>query len=189
MTRVIGGSARGRRLRVPTAVTRPTSDRVRESLFASVEHELGGLLGTRVLDLYAGSGALGLEAASRGALRVVLVERDRSAAAVARANALVVAAAGVEVVTAAVAAYLARDPQEFDLVLADPPYSLPATEVEVVLERLAQGWLAHGALVVVERAARDGGFAWPARLRALRQRTYGSTSLWYGQQEPVGEEP
>lgn len=189
MTRVIAGTARGRRLKVPPGVTRPTSDRVRESLFASLEHELGGLTGVRVLDLFAGSGALGLEAASRGATSVVLVERDRAAAAIARGNSAVVAADGVEVVTASVAAFLAGPPRPADLVLLDPPYAMPAPEVDGVLAQLCRGWLAPGAVVVVERAAQGGALAWPPPLRALRERTYGSTTLWYGQRECVEEEP
>lgn len=189
MTRIIAGSARGRRLRVPPDGTRPTSDRVRESLFAALDHELGGFAGRSVLDLYAGSGALGLEAASRGATRVVLVERDRAAAAVARANAEAVGAPGVRVVVGAAEAYLSGPVAAFDLVLADPPYGLPATEVEALLRRLGRGWLVPDGLVVVERPGRDGQFAWPAPLRPLREKRYGTTTLWYGRLAPEGEDP
>ena len=129
MTRIIAGAARGRRLKVPSDGTRPTTDRVREALFARLDHLLGGFAGARVLDLFAGSGALGLEAASRGASAVVLVERDRRAAAVARANAATVGAPGVEIAAMTVAGYLAGAPRPFDLVLADPPYGVTSSEV------------------------------------------------------------
>lgn len=189
MTRIIAGAARGRRIRVPADGTRPTSDRVRESLFASLEHLLGGFTGTSVLDLYAGSGALGLEAFSRGASRVVLVERDRAAGAVARANIAVVGGRGVQLSVLPVAEFLSRPPERFDLVLLDPPYALSAAELERVLARLADGWLGAGAVVVVERASRGGEFSWPARIVPVRERTYGSTTLWYGQRATEGEDP
>jgi 16S rRNA (guanine966-N2)-methyltransferase len=189
MTRIIAGTARGRRISVPAAGARPTTDRVRESLFASLDHLLGGFAGARVLDLFAGSGALGLEAASRGATAVVLVERDRPSAAVARANAEAVGVPGIRVVAASVAAHLAGEPEPFDLVLADPPYDTAAADVEAVLGRLTQGWLAPDAVVVVERPTRGGEFHWPSGLVALRQRAYGATTLWYGQCASDGEDP
>ena len=187
MTRIIAGAARGRRIAVPPGGARPTTDRVRESLFASLDHLLGGFVGARVLDLFAGSGALGLESASRGAAAVVLVERDRPSAAVARANAEVVGVPGVRVVAASVSAHLAGRPEPFDLVLADPPYAMGAPEVEAFLAVLTQGWLAPEAVVVVERATRGGEFTWPTGVVALRQRAYGATTLWYGQSASDGE--
>ncbi len=189
MTRIIAGVARGRRIAVPSGAARPTTDRVREAMFASLDHTLGGFAGTRVLDLFAGSGALGIEAASRGASSVVLVERDRAAAAVARANAATVGVPGVQVVARAVAAFLAGPAHPFDLVLADPPYAMTATDVEALLGQLTEGWLAPGASLMIERATRGGEFVWPSGLVALRQSTYGSTCLWYGQGAPEGEDP
>ncbi len=188
MPRIISGVARGRRIAVPAGAARPTTDRVREAMFASLDHVLGGFAGTHVLDLFAGSGALGLEAASRGATQVVLVERDRAAAAVARANATTVGVPGVQVITRSVQAFLAGPAQPVDLVLADPPYAMPADEVEAFLARLTAGWLAPGGLVLVERAARGGQFRWPAGLSALRESSYGSTCLWYGRGAPDGED-
>jgi 16S rRNA (guanine966-N2)-methyltransferase len=158
-------------------------------MFASLDHLLGGFRGARVLDLFAGSGALGLEAASRGASVVVLVERDRPSAAVARANAEVVGLPGVRVVPAAVGAHLAGQPEPFDLVLADPPYDMEAPDVEAFLAALTKGWLAPEAVVMVERATRGGEFTWPPGLVALRQRAYGATTLWYGQSASDGEAP
>ncbi len=189
MTRIIAGSARGRRLAVPAGGARPTSDRVRESLFASLDHLLGGLSGVRVLDLFAGSGALGLEAASRGAKSVVLVERDRPSAEVARSNAATVGVSGVRVVPAPVAAHLAGPAQPYDLVLADPPYAMAAEEVEATLSALLAGWLAPEAVVVVERPTGGGEFAWPPGLAELRRKAYGATTLWYGQAASYGEDP
>lgn len=188
MTRIIAGVARGRRLRVPGATARPTTDRVREALFASLDHLLGGFDGIRVLDLYAGSGALGLEAVSRGAAHAVLVERDRAAAGVARANAATVGIGGVRVVASSVSGFLAGTAEPFDLVLVDPPYAVPAAEVEQVLAQLLAGWLAPGAVVVVERPTRGGGIRWPEGLVAHRQSTYGETTLWYGRTAPEGED-
>lgn len=189
MTRIIAGTARGRRLAVPSAGTRPTSDRVREALFASLDHLLGGFSGVRVLDLFAGSGALGLEAISRGAAEAVLVERDRRTAAIARDNARVVSGAGVHVVAGSVATYLAGAARPFDLVLLDPPYAAPRSELEFVLSRLAEAWLAPRAVLVVERPTSGGELSWPAGVVALREATYGGTRLWYGRRAPEREDP
>lgn len=194
MTRIIAGSARGRRLSVPSSGTRPTGDRVRESLFASLDHLMGGFAGARVLDLYAGSGALGLEAISRGAAGAVLVERDRRNASVARANAEVVDREAldegrVRIVAAPVSGHLAGTPEPFDLVLADPPYALRREELEGMLAKLPDGWLAPHAVVVVERAKAGGEFGWPTGIQRVREATYGTTTLWYGQRAPDGEDP
>lgn len=187
--RIVAGSAGGRRIAVPggrdARSTRPTTDRVREALFAALVSARSGLAGDAVLDLFAGSGALGLEAVSRGAASAVLVEADAAAAVTARANATAVGLAGaVRVVRRTVAAYLAtaegpgRTP--FDLVVADPPWSLPAAAVDDVLVRLADGWLAPGATVVVERARRDPGPSWPMGFDPWPVRLYGETALWVG---------
>lgn len=188
MTRIIAGSARGRPLAVPPDGTRPTGDRVREAMFASLDHLLGGFAGARVLDLFAGSGALGLEAASRGAMRVVAVERTRASAQIITANARATGAAGVEVVVKPVATYLAGTPTPFDLVLADPPYAVPALEIETLLAQLVEGWLAPDAVVLVERPTRGGAFRWPPGVVGLRESRYGTTTLWYGSAAPDREE-
>lgn len=181
MTRIIAGTARGQRLSVPPGSgTRPTADRVRESLMATIGHEMGGFAGLAVLDLYAGSGALGLEAVSRGATRAVLVERDRRAAATIAANAARLAMPQAQVVTASVASFLRRPAEPFDLVFLDPPYATAAEEVTAALEQLVS-WLAPGALVVVERATRGPGLQWPAGLAPQSSRTYSETTIWYGQ--------
>lgn len=185
LTRIIAGAARGRRLAVPKGtVTRPTSDRAREGLFATVTTIHGPLHGARVLDLYAGSGAVGLEALSRGAARVVFVESDARAAQVIRANLASVALPGGELACGQVQRFLDRGPgaeAAFDLAVADPPYAASEAEVTGMLTVLASGgWLAPGALVAVERATRAGPLPWPAGYRADRSRRYGEATFWYG---------
>lgn len=181
MTRIIGGAARGRRLRVPPGGTRPTSDRAREALFSALEAARGGLGGAAFLDLYAGSGAVGLEALSRGAAHATLIERDARAAAVLRANAAAVGLPGAEVVADAVERRLGQGPpRSYDVVFVDPPYSEPVERVHAVLAALRDhGWLAPEAVIVVERSAREA-FEWPEGYVADRDRRYGEAALWYG---------
>lgn len=178
MTRIIGGVAGGRTLRTPAGGgTRPTSDRVREALFSSLDAR-GEIDGMTVLDLYAGSGALGLEAASRGARSVTLVEADRAAAATIRANIGDLGLAA-QVAPLAVATFLARGGAgETDLVLIDPPYDLSEEALAADLARLVEAWLAPEALVVVERSKRTPEPAWPAGLRLETHKKYGETVLW-----------
>ena len=178
MTRIVAGAAGGRRLAVPPSGTRPTSDRVREALCSALAHD-PGLDGTAVLDLCAGSGALGLEALSRGAAHVLLVESDRRAAAVLRRNVAAVDLPGAQVRAAPAAAVLAgQADRAFDLLLVDPPYTTPNTAVAAWLTAaLAHGWLADDATVVVERPTRGGPFPWPAPLQPVRERRYGETTL------------
>jgi 16S rRNA (guanine966-N2)-methyltransferase len=197
MTRVIAGQAGGRRLAVPPGTTtRPTSDRAREGLFASLLSELGTFEGARVLDLYAGSGAIGLEALSRGAERVLLVESDARAAAVIKANVKAVDLPGATVAVDRVDRLLARPPAghqdrdrdrdqdqdraRFDLVIADPPYAVTEEAVTGVLTLLKAGWLADDALVVIERATRSGPVDWPPGFLPGKSRRYGEATFWYG---------
>jgi 16S rRNA (guanine966-N2)-methyltransferase len=179
--RIVAGAAKGRRLATPAGATRPTSDRAREGLFNSLTALLD-LDGARVLDLFAGTGAVGLEALSRGAAEAVFVESDRSAAAVLRRNLETVGLPKARLVQRPVAGYLAAGaPARFDLVFADPPYALGDAAVAEMLATLAGGdWLAADALVVVERAARGPGIRWPEGLEGLRERRYGEGVLWYG---------
>jgi 16S rRNA (guanine966-N2)-methyltransferase len=185
MTRVIAGQAGGRRLAVPAGTTtRPTSDRAREGLFASLLSELGTFDGAAVLDLYAGSGAIGLEALSRGAGRVLLVESDARAAAVIKANVAAVALPGATVAVDRAERLLARPPADgrnrYDLVIADPPYAVTGEAVSRVLTLLQGGWLADGALVVIERATRSGPLDWPPGFLPGKSRRYGEATFWYG---------
>jgi 16S rRNA (guanine966-N2)-methyltransferase len=185
VTRIIAGAARGRRLTVPPGTrTRPTSDRAREGLFATVTALHGPLAGAGVLDLYAGSGAVGLEALSRGAARVLLVESDPGAARVIRANIAAVGLPGARLVTGRVAVVLARGPGDgppFDVAVADPPYAAGEQEIAGMLTALqADRWLAGGALVAVERASRSAPVAWPPGYAPDRSRRYGEATFWYG---------
>lgn len=182
MTRIVGGGAGGRRLAVPPGRdTRPTSDRAREALFSALEAMTGGLAGARVLDLYAGSGAVGLEALSRGATAAVLVESDPRAVRVLRQNVAALGLPGASVVARAVSAYLGEPPSEpFDVVFADPPYALPGADLAALLTAAGErGWIATGGVVVVERASRDPAWIWPPGFEPDRDRRYGEATLWY----------
>ncbi|MGZ6868989.1 MAG: 16S rRNA (guanine(966)-N(2))-methyltransferase RsmD [Frankiaceae bacterium] len=176
--RIVGGLAGGRRISAPRGTaTRPTSDRAREGLFSTVA-SLIELAGADVLDLYAGSGALGLEALSRGAATAVFVECDPRALRVLRANVEALGMVGAVVRAERVERVLAGPPPEraFDLVLLDPPYG---DGVEGVLAALVPAWA--GGVVVVERAAQGPAVSWPSGLSAVKVRRYGDTMLWYGQ--------
>jgi 16S rRNA (guanine966-N2)-methyltransferase len=179
VTRIIAGSAGGRRLEVPKGdSTRPTSDRVREALFSVLEAR-GAVRGAVVLDLFAGSGALGLEAASRGAADVELVDSGRRATQAARANVAALGMPRVSVVLANVQRHLeGRPSRAVDLAFLDPPYAFGQDALGEVLARLAQSWLSSDALVVVERSSRSPEPRWPAQLTRITVRRYGETSLW-----------
>jgi 16S rRNA (guanine966-N2)-methyltransferase len=178
VARIVGGAAGGRRLSVPRGrSTRPTSERVREGLFSALESIHGPLQHLAFLDLYAGSGAVGLEAASRGA-SVVLVERDGPAVAALRANVASLAIPDVEVRAAAVERFLESSPSAFDICFLDPPYADPV--IDALSALVGNGWLAADATVVVERASRDADLVWPDGLVADRSRRYGDSTLWYG---------
>lgn len=179
MTRIISGSAKGRSLKVPKSGTRPTSDRAREGIFST----LGSLIeleGTTFLDLYAGSGAVGLEALSRGCVRAVLVESNPQAAQVIRENAAGIGVSGASVDTRAVSSFLAgAAAQTFDVVFMDAPYEHDILGDLVALR--ANGWIGPDSVVAAERATRDRAFAWPEGYEAIRERKYGAGTVWYGQ--------
>ena len=188
MTRIIAGAHGGRRLAAPAGTqTRPTSDRVREAFFSSLG-TMTELADARFADLYAGSGAVGLEALSRGAAYVLLVESDPRAARIIRDNIVALrAGTAARLVTGKVAAVLAGAPDggPYDVVFADPPYSLSDDEVAGVQQALlAGGWLAPDAVVVFERSTRTAvagaPLSWVDGITAERSRRYGETTLWYG---------
>lgn len=205
MTRIVAGVLGGRTIAVPGKGTRPTSDRVREAIFSRLEH-LGVLDGARVLDLYAGSGALGLEAASRGAESVTLVDSARPAADVARRNVAELGLAGVRVATETAERFAASlagagsrpgsgavpraasgTTAALDLVFLDPPYDLDEDALATVLTYLAApGVLADGAVVVVERSIRTPEPAWPAGLAAFARKDYGDTAVYYAEPTDTG---
>ena len=191
MTRIVAGSAKGRTLAVPKSGTRPTSERVREALFSRLDH-MNVLEGATVLDLFAGTGALGLEALSRGAARATLVEKASAAARVATAN---VRATGLSarVVTADVRAYLgARSGEaltgEVDLVFIDPPYDIAEEDMATVLSALAP-WVGPDSLIVVERSTRAPAPTWPPFLVLEDTRAWGETVAYFaGPPLPKNEE-
>ncbi|MFJ8164681.1 16S rRNA (guanine(966)-N(2))-methyltransferase RsmD [Streptomyces sp. NPDC096136] len=191
MTRVIAGTAGGRRLAVPPGTgTRPTSDRMREGLFSTWE-SLHGVQDSRVLDLYGGSGAVGLEALSRGAAHTLLVEADAKASKAIRDNIKALGLPGAEFragkAEQIVAAPAPGDP--YDIVFLDPPYAVEHGELgEILLTLRANGWLTVDALVTVERSTRSGPFPWPEGFEPLRSRKYGEGTLWYGRAASTSED-
>jgi 16S rRNA (guanine966-N2)-methyltransferase len=187
VTRIISGTARGRKLRVPADVTRPTSDRAREGLFSSLQVRFG-FDGETVLDLFAGSGALGLEAGSRGAAEVTLVDDNHRACETIRANAEVVGHPNVHVVESKASSFLATAPRaRYSMVLADPPYELSDEAVDEMVAALVPT-LTTDAVVVVERHVASEEVTWPEGFektnQKLKKRTYGiarmDMAIWRG---------
>ncbi|MFJ5860351.1 16S rRNA (guanine(966)-N(2))-methyltransferase RsmD [Pseudarthrobacter sp. NPDC092439] len=186
MSRIVAGAAGGTPLTgVPGSLTRPTTDRVKEALFSRLD-AFGVIAGSRVLDLYAGSGALGVESASRGAQTVDLVESDAKASGVCQRNAdLINGILGRKAVTvhrAKVEPFLGRVPEAaaWDLVFLDPPYPLDEVALSAVLEKLS-GLLAPGAVVVVERSSRSPEPEWPGGMARFAEKKYGETRLWFAE--------
>jgi 16S rRNA (guanine966-N2)-methyltransferase len=198
MTRIIAGSHRGRRIAVPAGdATRPTTDRVREALFSAIASWAGtaagdadsSLAGLAVADLYAGSGAVGLEAASRGAGHVLLVESSSRSAALIRRNVAELELSGVvDIRNDRVERVVrARPARTYDVVFVDPPYALPADDLSDILGHLlAERWLAPDALLVIERSKRDAELCWPPGVQETRRRDYGETTLIFA---AVPDEP
>lgn len=187
VTRIVGGVASGRRLNVPKGdATRPTSEVVREALFNALESR-NAVRGAKVIDLFAGSGALGIEAASRGAADVVLVESSRVAAGAARTNVAELTMLRIAVVLSSVERFVTgRPPFPADIVLMDPPYSMNEDAVAGILAALATpSWVAPSGLVVVERSSRSPEPRWPDGMQRSTVRRYGETSVWTAQFSPV----
>lgn len=182
MTRIIAGVARGRRLVVPSGGgTRPTSDRAREGLFNSLGSWVD-MAGSRVADLFAGSGAVGLEALSRGADHVLLVERHPKAVQALRTNVDAVGIPGAQIVCSPVERVMDTTPgHPYDVIFLDPPYAFADAALTALLERVADGaWLATEGVCVVERSRRTGAPRWPSTMVGVRERGYGEGVLWYG---------
>ena len=172
--------------------TRPTADRAREGLFSTLESLTGTLASARVLDLYAGSGAVGLEALSRGAAAALMVDSDDGAVRVIRANVDSLGLPGAEVRMGRAERLVAAAPatEPFDVAFLDPPYELDDDTVRGVLaDALVNGWFAPDAVVAVERVTRSGTWAWPAGFEAERSRRYGEATLWYGHADPSPAAP
>lgn len=186
MTRIIAGRARGRRLDVPRSGTRPTSDRVREAMFASIESKLQSdgrsWPDVSVCDLWAGSGAVALEAWSRGAVRVLAVDKATAAVTAMKANIATLGAQAVSVLGTTVASAAKGAPPQgaFDIVFADPPYDVSEDAIRRDLgSLLASGWFAADAIVLVERSVRSSS-PFPEFVEEAEMRQYGDTALWYG---------
>ncbi len=181
MTRIIAGFAGSIALAVPSSGTRPTSDRVREAIFSALEAR-DAIDGMRVLDLYAGTGALGLEAASRGAAHVTLVDRTITSAKVNASRVLGQAPAGarptIETTGQAVQPFLTSARAFWDLVFVDPPYEIGMPELDANLEALVAR-LSPGAVVVLERGSRGAEPTWPDGLELDRRKDYGDTALYW----------
>jgi 16S rRNA (guanine966-N2)-methyltransferase len=204
VSRIIAGSRGGQRIVTPTGDrARPTTDRVREALFSAIAAWAGtaaapvekSLDGLAFCDLYAGSGAVGLEAASRGASRVLLVERDPRTALLSRRNTEALGLA-VEIVVSSVEQALRKSPaQPFDVVFADPPYELDTPAISAQIERLiSNAWVGEGSLIVVERSRRSPELVWPDVAAKRWTRAYGETILAFGSLDsqlgwPREEEP
>jgi 16S rRNA (guanine966-N2)-methyltransferase len=184
MTRIIAGSHGGRRLSAPAgAATRPTSDRVREAIFSALS-SMTDLSGARFADLFAGSGAVGLEALSRGADHALLVESDARAARTIRDNIVALRVGSTaRLITGKVSQVLAGPPEggPYDVIFADPPYAVGDDEIVQIQEALlANAWLAPDAVVAIERSRRGDPLSWVEGITADRSRRYGETTLWYG---------
>ena len=185
MTRIIAGQAKGCRLQVPRSGVRPTSDRIREAIFNSLGSMIEDWSAERVLDLYAGTGALGLEALSRGANGAEFVERDAAVAAVLRSNIAAVGLGGdVRVADAAKPPGRGESDSAPTLVFLDPPYSIASEQVgQCLADWHRAGAFDPTAIVILEGPARWADWVWPTGLREIRSKRYGDTRIWYGSPE------
>lgn len=184
--RIIAGVAKGRTLGSVAGATRPTSDRAREGLFSSLTSEFGSFLGLHVLDLFSGSGAIGLEALSRGASIVHVVERDSNAQKTIETNFELVnknqPVGEFHLYEMPVQRFVTDSAKEsYHIVYIDPPFDFTDTGVEEILRRLYMGgFLRDAALIAVERTARGSKFSWPEGFSPARERNYGAVSISYG---------
>ena len=183
--RIIAGSGRGKTLSSPTGDgVRPTSDRAREGLFSSLESEFASIRDLNFLDLFAGSGAVGVEALSRGAALVHAVEADREIAEVTikNFNLLTEPSRKHKVFQSKAAKFLESEfPVRYDIIFMDPPYDLPNSEVEVILDTIVvKNLLQPRGLIAIERKSKGTPFAWPQSMELEKIRTYGQGSIFYG---------
>ncbi len=184
--RIIAGLAKGRTLSAVGGATRPTSDRAREGLFSSLLSEFGDFVGLNFLDLFAGSGAIGLEALSRGASLVHAVEKEESATRTIMKNAELVQASKTtgefHLFSMSAQKFLETSaPTSYHIIYIDPPYDFPDGELQVILEKLIAGnFVRADAVVAVERASKSVAMKWPEGLEGLRERNYGQAHIYYG---------
>lgn len=184
--RIIAGKAKGRNLLPPAGVTRPTSDRTREGIFSALESEIGTCEGITFLDLYGGTGAVALEALSRGASAVVVIEKDVKASNVCRENHELIAnvvSGKFSVLRMSVDAYLEMESDkqtQFDVVYLDPPYEVPNATIEKVLTKIIDKKLLKGdGIAIVERSTRSNAFSWPAGYTPVKERKYGEGTVYF----------
>ena len=188
--RIIAGVAKGRTLGTVAGATRPTSDRAREGLFSSLLSEFGDFLGLHVLDLFGGSGAIALEALSRGASLVHIVEKDSDAQKTIENNFELVnknkPAGKFHLYSMSAQRFVSDPPKEkYHIVYIDPPYEFLDSEVEDILSKLREGgFLKDDALIAVERTAKRSNFSWPTGFTAVRERNYGQATIFYGNYTP-----
>lgn len=185
--RIIAGFAKGRNLISPVGATRPTSDRAREALFSTLESEFGSMHDLSFLDLYCGSGAVGVEALSRGSAIVTGIDNDEKATSVARQNfQLIEKITGIgtySVVTMSVGKFLDKQADfPFDVVFFDPPYELPNNEIEKNLSALVRNsFLKPSSVVAIERDSKARPIAWPEGLMEVKVRKYGAATIYYAE--------
>jgi 16S rRNA (guanine966-N2)-methyltransferase len=184
MMRIIGGSAKGKNLISPSEKTRPTSDRAREGLFSSLESEFGSMSDLCFLDLFSGSGAVGVEALSRGAAKVTSVEQHQSTAEIARKNFELVSnpQGEFEVISQDAGKFLSNPSNtKYDIIFLDPPYELSNSGIEKLLEAIIRNnFLSTNGVIAVERESRSKEFNWPTPLVGVKVRGYGQGSIYYG---------
>ena len=184
--RIIAGTAKGRNLSSVAGATRPTSDRAREALFSTLLSEFGEFENLKFLDLFAGSAAVGLEALSRGATLVHVVEKDEEAVKTIRANQEIVEKAKPEgkfhLYAMSAQKFLTNPLQQYDIIFMDPPYDFGDQGVQELLNLiLEKEVIRSGGVIVVERATKGSSIKWPEPLRELRTKEYGVATLYYGE--------
>jgi 16S rRNA (guanine966-N2)-methyltransferase len=188
--RIIAGVAKGRTLGTVAGATRPTSDRAREGLFSSLLSEFGDFLGLHVLDLFGGSGAIGLEALSRGASLVHIVEKDVDAQKTIENNCELVnknkPVGKFHLYSMSAQRFVSDPPKEkYHIVYVDPPFDFSDSEVEEILTKLnTGGFLKDDAIIAVERTSKRSNFSWPYGFSAVRERNYGQATIFYGNYTP-----
>ena len=182
--RIIAGSSKGKTLFSPPDTTRPTSDRAREGLFSSLESEFGSIQDLNVLDLFSGSGAVGVEALSRGAANVFSIEQHEATSRVAQKNfELVTTATGKFTVINSPALRFVSAPHQivFDIIFMDPPYDISNSDIEELITKIElNGLLAERGLIAIERASKKSPFEWPTPFIQEKIRSYGQGSIFYG---------
>jgi 16S rRNA (guanine966-N2)-methyltransferase len=183
--RIIAGSGKGKKLASPTGDgVRPTSDRAREGLFSSLESEFRSMSDLRFLDLFAGSGAVGVEALSRGAELVHAVEFDAETVDVAIQNFKLLnePSRKHKVFHSRVAKFLESEfPVKYDIIFMDPPYDVSNADVEDILDTIiVRDLLQPRGLIAIERESKSKEFSWPAPLALEKRRSYGQGSIYYG---------